>query len=413
MAPDAHRDSTTPPSPLAAARPVSSGECLVTVVVANPARLLIGTAVDDGAYGRHVVEKVRSSGVEEAAYACRPGTMLQFRRVSGEILGEPVQVARFTVLCKPGTGAASPALVAPESLRAPSGEPIPLPNLPARTPAPAAGPAAPAPPAAAPPPPPKPTPAPPPPVPPPAEAKKPPAPPARSTVEVAPAVEAALLLALRRENSDLHITLRKNGAPAGSVTWIDALLAVAEEKYRGDATPVAKMLQIYLHPLYLRAPHADLRKASEMVDHVVGFVARQKAGGDAAVRSFAGQVLEGRGGDEQDQTAQIVSGKGLRTLEESLGKLQDPKTPRAALESVYRELPSVFARGFQLLHRADTDSAKREIHDTIRKTLDQSRDTKFYQSMSRQQREIFDQSHSETLRRLDSVARQQGMQGRK
>ena len=106
-------------------------------------------------------------------------------------------------------------------------------------------------------------------------------------------------------------------------------------------------------------------------------------------------------------------GKGLRSLEESLGKLQDPKTPRAALESVYRDLPSVFARSFQLFHRADTDAAKRDIHDTIRKTLDQSRDTKFYQSMSRQQREIFDQSHSETLRRLDSAARQHGMEGRK
>lgn len=413
MAPDAHRDSTTPPRPHSAARPVSSAECLVTVVVANPSRLLIGTAVDDGAYGRHVVEKVRSSGVEEAGYACRPGTMVQFRRVSGELLGEPVRIARFTLLCTSAPGAASTALVAPESLRGPSGEPIPLPNIPSRMPPPVTGSDAPASSVSMPPPQPKTTPAPLPAVPPPAGAKRPQAPPVRSSVEVAPAVEAALLLALRRENSDLHVTLRKNGAPAGSVTWIDALLAVAGEKYGGDATPVAKMLQIYLHPLYLRAPHADLRKASEMVDHVVGFVARQRAGGDAAVRSFAGQVLEGRGGDEQDQTAQIVSGKGLRTLEESLGKLQDPKTPRAALESVYRELPSVFARGFQLLHRADTDSAKREIHDTIRKTLDQSRDTKFYQSMSRQQREIFDQSHSETLRRLDSVARQQGMQGRK
>ena len=80
---------------------------------------------------------------------------------------------------------------------------------------------------------------------------------------------------------------------------------------------------------------------------------------------------------------------------------------------MYRELPSVFSRGFQLMHRADTDTAKREIHDTMRKTLEQSRDTKFYQSMSRQQREVFDQSHSETLRRLDSAARQYGMQGRK
>ena len=107
----------------------------------------------------------------------------------------------------------------------------------------------------------------------------------------------------------------------------------------------------------------DLRKASEMVDHVVGFVARLRAQGDAGVRKFAGQLLEGRGGDEQDQGVQLMTGKGLRTLEESLVKLQDPKTPRAALEAVYRELPSVFARSFQLMHRADTDSAKREIHE--------------------------------------------------
>ncbi|MFM7250277.1 MAG: hypothetical protein ACKO5R_10285 [Planctomycetaceae bacterium] len=388
----------------------AASECLVTVVVANPTRLLIGTAPDDGQYGKHVAEKCRGSGVEEAPYACRPGTRLQFRRVSGEILGAPLEVGRFTVRVGRDAGPTTPALVIPESLRTPSGEPIPLPALPARTalsPAPPAEPAA----AAAPPPP-----APPAPVfravPPAPEPKKPAAPP-RTTLDVPPAVEEAMRTQLRRENSDLHLTLRKNGAPAGSVTWIDALQTVAEEKYRGDPTPLGKLVQIYLHPLYLRAPHADLRKASEMVDHVVGFVARLRAQGDAGVRKFAGQLLEGRGGDEQDQGVQLMTGRGLRTLEESLGKLQDPKTPRAALEAVYRELPSVFARSFQLMHRADTDSAKREIHDTLRQTLEQSRGTKFYQSMSRQQREVFDQSHTETLRRLDSAARQNGMQGRK
>ena len=422
---DARSDDTRPGSPGPSRATPASDERLVTVVVASPTRLLIGTAADDGSYGKHVVEKCRSSGIEEAPYACRPGTTLQFRRVSGEVLGPPVPVARFTVTCKGDAGAPPRTLVLPGSLVAPGGEPIPLPALPGRVAPPAAPPAGtgaspsthepaggsaaaerpvpPSPSAGV-----APRPA----VPPPADVRKPAPPPARTTLEVTPAVEAALLLALRRENSDLHLSLRRNGAPAGSVTWIDAFQTVAEEKYRGDGTPVGKLLQIYLHPRYLRAPHADLRRASEMVDHVVGFVARLRSHVDAGVRTFAERLLEGRGGEE-DQAVQMVTGKGLRTLEESLGKLQDPKTPRAALESVYRELPSVFARSFQLLHRAETDTAKREIHDTLRKTLEQSRDTKFYQSMSRQQREIFDQSHSETMRRLDSAARQQGLQGRK
>jgi hypothetical protein len=150
-----------------------------------------------------------------------------------------------------------------------------------------------------------------------------------------------------------------------------------------------------------------------MVDHVASFFIRIKSHNDASVRRFSIDILERCQGEEKDQATQLISGKGLRSLEESLKKLQDPKTPRAALEAVYRDLPSVFSRSFQLMHRATTDAAKREIHDTIRKTLEQSRETRVYQSMSKQQREVFDQSHSETLRRLDSAARQNGMQGSK
>jgi hypothetical protein len=108
---------------------------------------------------------------------------------------------------------------------------------------------------------------------------------------------------------------------------------------------------------------------------------------------------------------EVVAGKGLRSLEEALQRLEDPKATTMGLAALYKQLPDIFAKSFQTMKRATTEGEKQKIQEGMDQALSASQKTKLYQSMSRQERTVFDQAIGEQKRRLESFTLQNGGKG--
>ena len=113
---------------------------------------------------------------------------------------------------------------------------------------------------------------------------------------------------------------------------------------------------------------------------------------------------------------EVVAGKGLRSLEEALQRLENTKASSVSLAALYKQLPDIFAQGFKSIKRAPTDGEKDKIREGLGKALSASKKTKLYQGMSKQERTVFDQAINEHERRLDSFTLRNGgkdQQGKK
>ena len=100
---------------------------------------------------------------------------------------------------------------------------------------------------------------------------------------------------------------------------------------------------------------------------------------------------------------EFVAGKGLRSLEEALQRLENTKASSVSLAALYKQLPDIFAQGFKTITRATTDGEKDKMQEGLDKALSVSQKTKLYQGISKQERTVLDQAVNEHKRRLDSL----------